>query len=90
MSIPNLLRSRRSRAASAETARKSCRTRLPRHRPRRLPSAVALQREHGAADGARLSAAERAALVARQDGGIAATADWALWRRDLEARCAVC
>jgi len=51
------------------------------------PPAIALQREHGSADGALLSATERAALVARLDEK-PTRADWDLWSRDLEARIA--
>ena len=52
------------------------------------PPAIALQREHGPAGAAllsALSATERAALVARLDEK-PTRADWALWRRDLEVR----
>ena len=49
------------------------------------PPAIALRREHGIADGTRLSPAERAALIARLDRNPTA-ADWALYDRDLDAR----
>jgi hypothetical protein len=55
---------------------------------------VALRREHGIDDGALLSAkpcelcspAELAALIARQDAGLATAADWRAYGCDLEAR----
>jgi hypothetical protein len=49
-------------------------------------SASAPQREHGIADRARLSPAERAALVGRMDMGTATKADWLDWERELDAR----
>ena len=45
---------------------------------------VALQGEHGGAAGARLTPAERAALVARLDSN-PTKADWALWSCELDA-----
>jgi len=53
--------------------------------PEQTEAAVAPQREHGLGDGARLSAAERAALVARQDAGEATKADWVAYDRELHA-----
>ena len=50
------------------------------------PPATAPQREHGSAAGAKLSVAERAAIVSRMDAGTATGADWAAWERDLETR----
>jgi hypothetical protein len=47
---------------------------------------IAPQREHGIVDGALLSQAELAALVARMDAGRATAADWRAWERDLAAR----
>jgi hypothetical protein len=49
------------------------------------PPAIAFQREHAAQDGARLSAAERAELIARLDTR-PTSEDWALWNRDLDTR----
>jgi hypothetical protein len=56
--------------------------------PRRLPSEeteppLAPQWEHAAGGGARLSATERAAIVARMDAGTATKADWAAWAANL-------
>jgi len=50
-----------------------------------MEAAVVPQREHGRGDGTRLSAAERAALIARLDTK-PTKGDWNLWKRDLEAR----
>jgi hypothetical protein len=47
---------------------------------------VALQGEPGSAAGAKLSPAERAAIVGRMDPGTATKADWHFWQRDLDAR----
>ena len=49
------------------------------------PPAIALQREHGPADRARLSGSELAALIVRLDSK-PTKADWDLWSRDLDAR----
>jgi hypothetical protein len=46
-------------------------------------SAIAPRSEHGSAGGAKLSAAERAAIVARMDAGTATPADWAAWKGSL-------
>lgn len=43
------------------------------------PPEVALRREHGGEVRAKLSLAERAAIVARMDAGAATRADWATW-----------
>ena len=43
-------------------------------------SVIAPQREHGAAGGAELAAAERVAMVARMDAGTATKADWAAYK----------
>ena len=51
------------------------------------PPAIALRREHAAADGARMSDAERAALVARLDTK-PTSADWNCYNRDLALRVA--
>jgi len=53
--------------------------------PEQTEPSLALQREHGPAGGALLSAAERTALIARLDTKPTRT-DWDLWNRDLEAR----
>ena len=50
---------------------------------------VALRREHGIGDGARLSQTELAALIARQDAGLATTADWRTYERWVEAKIGV-
>jgi hypothetical protein len=47
------------------------------------PPAIAPRREHGSRVGAKLSPAERAAIVARMDAGMATRADWALWLRTI-------
>jgi len=51
---------------------------LPAERP-----AIAPQREHGSAAGAKLSAAERAAIVGRMDARTATRADWVAWKGSL-------
>ena len=45
----------------------------------RVMQKVALQGEPGSGDGTKLSATERAAIVARMDAGNATPADWAAW-----------
>jgi hypothetical protein len=57
---------------------------VPAERP-----AVALRREHGIGDGARLSQTELAALIARQDAGLATTTDWRTYERWVEAKIGV-
>jgi len=56
--------------------------------PEQVEPPLALQREHGPAGGALLSAAERAAIVARMDAGTATKPDWDRWIHDLEIRLA--
>ncbi|MBO0735239.1 MAG: helix-turn-helix domain-containing protein [Alphaproteobacteria bacterium] len=46
-------------------------------------SAIAPKREHGSPVRSRLSPTERAAIVARQNAGIATRADWDAWTADL-------
>jgi hypothetical protein len=59
---------------------------LPQPPPVQMkPSAIAPRGEHGSGDGARLSPAERAALVERLDSS-PTRADWDLYDRDLDAR----
>jgi hypothetical protein len=52
---------------------------------RRVIQKDALQGEPGSGGGAKLTPAERAALIVRLDTNPTKT-DWALWSRDLEAR----
>jgi len=47
---------------------------------------IAAERSTAAADGAKLPVAERAAIVARMNAGVASKADWAAYERDLDAR----
>jgi hypothetical protein len=54
---------------------------IPHERP-----VIAPQREHGSAVGATPSYTELAALVARQDAGLATTTDWRAYERELVAR----
>ena len=54
-------------------ARESCKELLSKESP-------------AARSGAKLSPAERAAIVSRMDAGTATKADWELWSRDLDAR----
>jgi len=56
--------------------------------PEQVEPPLALQREHGPAGGALLSAAERTAIVARMDAGTATKPDWDRWIHDLEIRLA--
>ena len=56
--------------------------------PEQTERPLALQREHGPAGGALLSAAERAAIVARMDAGTATKPDWDRWIHDLEHQLA--
>ena len=56
--------------------------------PEQTERPVALQREHGPVGGALLSAAERAAIVARMDAGTATKPDWDRWIHDLEHQLA--
>jgi hypothetical protein len=51
------------------------------------PPTTALQGEHAATAGGRLSPTERTALIARLDSNPTKT-DWAAWERDLDARLA--
>ena len=51
---------------------------MPLDRPEDAP-----QREHGSVARAKLSPAERAAIVARMDAGTATKADWAAWSANL-------
>ena len=55
---------------------------------RRVIQKAALQGERGSGGEAKLSPAERAAIVVRMDAGVATKADWALWQCDLGTRIA--
>jgi hypothetical protein len=80
----------RGRNSSKSENRTGPQNRMFKESGARLDGARVIQKrapqgEHGSPAGARLSASERAALIARLDNG-GSKADWLTWEREIEAR----